>query len=82
MFDTQAKEGLFTEIDQLIFNEDLARYNKLVFENGQLFERFISTMKVHRIFIIAIFYYLHFRTNNNPTGPNSVLELKLMFLEV
>lgn len=46
IFDTQAKEGLFTEIDQLIFNEDLARYNKLVFENGQLFERFISTMNV------------------------------------
>ena len=40
MFDTQEKESLFTEIDELIFSEDLPVYNGLVFQTGQLVERF------------------------------------------
>ena len=43
MFDSQEKEGLFTEIDELIFTEDIPVYNSLVFQNGQLFERFIES---------------------------------------
>ena len=43
MFDSQEKEGLFTEIDELIFPEDIPVYNSLVFQNGQLFERFIES---------------------------------------
>ena len=42
MFDSQEKEGLFTEIDELIFTEDIPVYNSLVFQTGQLFERFIE----------------------------------------
>ena len=43
MFDSREKEGLFTEIDQLIFTEDIPVYNSLVFQSGQLFERFIES---------------------------------------
>ena len=43
MFDSREKEGLFTEIDQLIFTEDISVYNSLVFQSGQLFERFIES---------------------------------------
>ena len=43
MFDSQEKESLFTEIDELIFTEDIPVYNSLVFQNGQLFERFIES---------------------------------------
>ena len=44
MFDTQEKESLFTEIDELIFSEDLPVYNGLVFQTGQLVERFTERM--------------------------------------
>ena len=44
MFDTQEKESLFTEIDELIFSEDLPVYNSLVFQTGQLVERFTERM--------------------------------------
>ena len=37
----QAQESLFTEIDELIFSEDLDIYNRMVFQKGQLFERFL-----------------------------------------
>ena len=43
MFDSKEKEGLFTEIDELIFTEDIPVYNSLVFQTGQLFERFIES---------------------------------------
>ena len=40
-FPLQAQESLFTEIDELIFPEDLDIYNRMVFQKGQLFERFL-----------------------------------------
>lgn len=51
----QAQESLFTEIDELIFPEDLDIYNRMVFQKGQLFERFllnqsqISSNSLHSI---------------------------------
>ena len=48
MFDSQEKEGLFTEIDELIFTEDIPVYNSLVFQNGQLFERFIESTNINQ----------------------------------
>lgn len=42
MFDTQEKEGLFTEIDELIYNDDINVFNKIVFQSDQTFERFLS----------------------------------------
>ena len=39
--DLQAQRSLFTEIDELIFSEDLHVYNRMVFQKGQLFERFL-----------------------------------------
>ena len=53
MFDSQEKEGLFTEIDELIFHEDLPAFNRIVFQKGQLFERFLlagaNQGRVHKI---------------------------------
>jgi len=50
IFDTQDKEGLFTEIDELIFKEDIEVYNKIVFENGKLFERFLININENQLF--------------------------------
>ena len=53
MFDSQEKEGLFTEIDELIFHEDLPVFNRIVFQKGQLFERFLlagaNQGRVHKV---------------------------------
>ena len=53
MFDSQEKEGLFTEIDELIFHEDLPAFNRIVFQKGQLFERFLlagaDQGRVHKV---------------------------------
>ena len=45
LFDTEEKESLFTEIDELIFSEDLNRYDSLVFQKGKLFERVMEAIK-------------------------------------
>ena len=44
MFDNEEKESLFTEIDELIFSEDLKSYDSLVFQKGKLFERVIEAI--------------------------------------
>jgi len=44
MFDTEEKESLFTEIEELIFFEDLNKYDSLVFQKGKLFERVMEAM--------------------------------------
>ena len=44
MFDTEEKESLFTEIDELIFFEDLNMYDGLVFQKGKLFERVMEAI--------------------------------------
>ena len=44
MFDNEEKESLFTEIDELIFFEDLNAYDSLVFEKGKLFERVMEAI--------------------------------------
>ena len=53
IFDSQEKEGLFTEIDELIFHEDLPVFNRIVFQKGQLFERFLlagaNQGRVHKV---------------------------------
>ena len=45
LFDNEEKESLFTEIDELIFNEDLGKYDSLVFQKGKLFERVMEAIK-------------------------------------
>ena len=44
MFDNEEKESLFTEIDELIFFEDLNKYDSLVFQKGKLFERVMEAI--------------------------------------
>ena len=45
LFDSEEKESLFTEIDELIFSEDLNKYDSLVFQKGKLFERVMEAIK-------------------------------------
>ena len=51
MFDTQEKEGLFTEIDELIYNDDINVFNRIVFQNGQLFERFLANENHNQVMV-------------------------------
>ena len=39
MFDSEKKEGMFTEIREIVHEDDLAEFDKIVYEKGKMFER-------------------------------------------
>jgi len=65
MFDTQEKEGLFTEIDELIYNDDINVFNKIVFQSDQTFERFLSNENHSEYSSITKDFYLDSRLESS-----------------